>query len=154
MKTIISASRRTDIPTFYWDWFQTQLKQQFVYVPNPLYPEKVSRVDLTPDDIHSIVLWSKNMSNVLKNPGKINDYNLYFQYTVTGYSKTLEPYVPSYTETMGIIEELLKHYNPKQFNIRFDPIILCPKAEEISYPGKDKWYGRLMAWELYIPRKG
>ena len=33
---IISASRRTDIPAFYWEWFQKRLQEQYVLVRNPL----------------------------------------------------------------------------------------------------------------------
>ena len=29
---IISASRRTDIPAFYWEWFQKRLQEQYVPV--------------------------------------------------------------------------------------------------------------------------
>lgn len=129
MKTIISASRRTDIPAFYWDWMQEQLKNGYVDVPNPLYPEKVSHVSLVPEDIHSIVLWSKDMSNVLRKPGLIDNYNLYFQYTITGYSKLLEPHSPSYEQSIETLAEMMKKYKAEQFNIRFDPIIISVTGE-------------------------
>lgn len=146
MKTIISASRRTDIPAFYWTWFQEQLKNGYVEVPNPLYPEKVSKVDLNPENVHSIVLWSKNMENVLLNPGLEDNYNLYFQYTITGYSKILEPTVPSYDTSIGILERLLTKYSPEQFNIRFDPIIISVNGEEIPNK-KDPVQARIDAFE-------
>lgn len=128
-KTIISASRRTDIPAFYYEWLQDCLKNKEVTVVNPMFEINTSVVDLTPENIHSIVLWSKDMSNVLRNPGYLQDYNLYFQYTITNYSKFLEPNVPEYKDTLKILEGLLKIYHPKQFNIRFDPIIISTKGE-------------------------
>ena len=33
---IISASRRTDIPAFYSDWFYERIKEKYVLVRNPL----------------------------------------------------------------------------------------------------------------------
>lgn len=141
MKNVISASRRTDIPAFYWDWFLAQLKQGYVDVPNPMYPEKVYRVDLNPENIHSIVLWSKNMENVLKNPGNLDSYNLYFQYTITGYNKLLEPNVPCYERSMETLSQMVKKYKPEQFNIRFDPIVISANGEQ--YPMSDPKEARL-----------
>ncbi len=43
---IISASRRTDIPAFYWEWFQKRLQEQYVLVRNPLNLHQVSRISL------------------------------------------------------------------------------------------------------------
>ena len=45
MKTIISASRRTDIPAFYYDWLQECLKNKEVELSNPMYPEKKYKVN-------------------------------------------------------------------------------------------------------------
>lgn len=33
---IISASRRTDIPNYYSDWFYNRIKEEFLYVRNPM----------------------------------------------------------------------------------------------------------------------
>ena len=40
---IISASRRTDIPALYPEWFVNRLKAGEVLVPNPYNRKKVSR---------------------------------------------------------------------------------------------------------------
>jgi len=37
MKTVISASRRTDIPAFYLNWFVDAIKQKSIQIQNPLY---------------------------------------------------------------------------------------------------------------------
>ena len=135
MKNIISASRRTDIPAFYYDWLQEALMKKYVTIPNPMY-NSLNLVDLSPDKIHSIVLWSKNFENVLNNPGYLENYNLYFQYTITNYSKFLEPNVPEYNKTLKTLDGLLKKYKPEQFNIRFDPIIISNKGEINPTPHK------------------
>lgn len=147
VKTIISASRRTDIPAFYYDWLQESLKKGSAEVPNPMFPSQVYSVDLRPENVHSIVLWSKNFSKVAKNPGYLESYNLYFQYTINNYSKFLEPNVPEYRDTMRTLELLLKRYSPKCFNIRFDPIIISTKGEiEPDYDFPEK--ARLKAFEV------
>ncbi|HQB83979.1 MAG TPA: DUF1848 family protein, partial [Candidatus Rifleibacterium sp.] len=38
---IISASRRTDIPAYYSDWFFNRLAAGFVKVANPFNPRQV-----------------------------------------------------------------------------------------------------------------
>lgn len=128
-KTIISASRRTDMPSFFYDWLQEALAKGFVEIPNPMFPNKIYNVDLKPENVHSIVLWSKNFRNVLENPRHLEDYNIYFQYTINNYSKFLEPNAPEYKETVSILEGLLEKFKPEQFNIRFDPVVISTKGE-------------------------
>lgn len=145
-KNIISVSRRGDIPTFQYDWLQDCLKAKKLELSNPMFPEKKTIVDLSPENVHAIVLWSKNFKNVLDRPELLDNYNLYFQYTITNYSKFLEPNVPEYKESIKILEGLLKRYRPEQFNIRFDPIIISTKGE-INPTPKKPGFARLIAFE-------
>ena len=133
-KTVISASRRTDIPAFFYEWLQESLAKGSVEVPNPMFPNKKYSIDLRTISVHSIVLWSKDFKNVLRNPMNLNEYNLYFQYTINNYSKFLEPNVPGYKETLNTLEGLLEKYSPEQFNIRFDPVIISTKGEINATP--------------------
>ena len=57
---IISASRRTDIPSFYSTWFFNRVREKHVLVQNPFNPKQISRVKLTPDVVDCIVFWTKN----------------------------------------------------------------------------------------------
>nr|WP_207725162.1 DUF1848 family protein [Anaerocolumna cellulosilytica] len=128
--TVISASRRTDIPAFYYTWLLETLEKGSITLPNPRFENKYYEVELQPDKVHSIVLWSKNFKNLQKEPGYLKNYNLYFQYTINQYSNVLEPYVPDYGETLQILDELLKCYKPEQFTIRFDPVIISLHGEK------------------------
>ena len=56
---VISASRRTDIPAFYMDWFMEQIKKEVFEITNP-YKRRKSTIPATPDKVHTIVFWSKN----------------------------------------------------------------------------------------------
>lgn len=145
MKTIISASRRTDIPAFYYDTLQSALANKTIKLQNPMFPEKFYDVDLSPENTHSIVLWSKDMSNVANNPGYLQDYNLYFQYTITGYNKRVEPLVPDYDESIKTLEKLLHRYPSKAFNIRFDPVFLANDTER--FEASSPLSGRVKAFE-------
>ncbi len=51
----ISASRRTDIPSHYSEWFMNRIRAGFVLVRNPVNPRQVSRVSLSPDVVDGIV---------------------------------------------------------------------------------------------------
>jgi hypothetical protein len=57
---IISASRRTDIPAFYGDWFINRIKEGFAMYKNPMRSTQVFAVSLFPEDIDAIVFWTKN----------------------------------------------------------------------------------------------
>ena len=43
---ILSASRRTDIPALYADWFCNRLHAGYVYVRNPHAPHQISHICL------------------------------------------------------------------------------------------------------------
>ena len=43
---IVSVSRRTDIPAFYFDWFCNRLQNGYVDVVNPFNRKQVSRVSI------------------------------------------------------------------------------------------------------------
>jgi len=62
---ILSASRRTDIPAFYMDWFMEHINLGFFMVKNP-YNKTVKKIEVSKELIHSIVFWSKNYDAFLK----------------------------------------------------------------------------------------
>ena len=86
---IISASRRTDIPSYYSDWFFCRMEAGFVYTRNPLNPKQVSRISLAPDVVEGIVFWTKNPTPMLDKLHLLNDYPFYFQFTLNAYGKDL-----------------------------------------------------------------
>lgn len=52
---IISVSRRTDIPSYYSEWFFNRLNAGYAYVRNPMNPHRISEVSLSPDVVDGIV---------------------------------------------------------------------------------------------------
>ena len=88
---IISASRRTDIPTYYSDWLFNRLKEEYVLVRNPMNIHQIGRINLSPDVVDGIVFWTKNPVPMLNRLSELERYNYYFQFTLTAYDKDVEP---------------------------------------------------------------
>lgn len=122
MKKVISCSRRTDIPMHYYEWLQSALRSGSIELKN-YFSGKMYTVDLSPKAVHSIVLWSKDYSHLLEDPGELSKYNLYFQFTITGYNNVMEPGIRPLNETLEQLKALSEKYSPEQINWRFDPII-------------------------------
>ena len=57
---IISASRRTDIPCYYSDWFINRLREGYVLTRNPMNHTQISKITLSPDVVDCIVFWTKD----------------------------------------------------------------------------------------------
>lgn len=91
---IISASRRTDIPAFYWEWFQKRLQEQYVLVRNPLNLHQVSRISLRPEVVDGLVFWTKNPEPMLKQLSVLDAYAYYFQFTLNAYAADVEAALP------------------------------------------------------------
>ena len=78
---IVSVSRRTDVPAFYWDWFINRLDAGFALTRNPMNANQIKRVELTPDAVSGFVIWTKNPLPILARLAKLQDYAYYFQFT-------------------------------------------------------------------------
>ncbi|NVM00845.1 MAG: DUF1848 family protein [Candidatus Helarchaeota archaeon] len=129
MKFIISASRRTDIPAFYLDWFMEKIHQGYVMVKNPFYPTQKYKVSLKKSDVHSIVFWSKDFGKFLKISSEFDDYNLFFIFTIND-CKRWEPNVISLDKRLNQLGELVAEYGPEYIEYRFDPILFWRESGE------------------------
>ena len=59
---IINTGQRTDIPAFYSKWFMNRIKEGYVYVRNPYYPNLVTKFILDPKVVDIIGFCTKNPS--------------------------------------------------------------------------------------------
>lgn len=124
---IISASRRTDIPCFYSDWFLQRLKEQFVYVRNPFNYHQISCIDLSPAAVDCFVFWTKNPKPMLSKFSSISEYQYYVQFTLTGYGKDVEVNLPSKREVLiPTFIELSNLIGKERVIWRYDPILINP----------------------------
>lgn len=125
---IISASRRTDIPNYYFDWFTNRLKERFVLVRNPMNYNQVSKIDLSPELVDCIVFWTKNPLPVLDKLNRLKDYHYYFQFTLTSYGEDVECKVPSKSKNiMDTFKRLSDQIGPERVIWRYDPIFVNSK---------------------------
>ncbi|MBO5278018.1 MAG: DUF1848 domain-containing protein [Lachnospiraceae bacterium] len=121
---ILSASRRTDIPNYYSDWFFNRIREGFVYVRNPMNFHQVSKIGLSPELIDCIVFWTKNPQPMLARLGELSAYPYYFQFTLTGYGKDIEPGVPYKKDRMiAVFQELSEKLGNSRVIWRYDPIL-------------------------------
>jgi hypothetical protein len=121
---IISASRRTDIPAFYSDWFMERINKGFVLVRNPMNVHQVSRISLSPSVVDCIVFWTKNPSPLMDKLPALSKYNYYFQFTITPYTRKLEPNVSDKSSLVSIFQKLSRKVNKNRMIWRYDPVIL------------------------------
>ena len=141
---IISASRRTDIPAFYSEWFFNRIKEGFVLVRNPFNMSQVSRISLKKDVVDCFVFWTKNPEKMLPELDLIRDYPYCFQFTLNPYGSELERNVPDKTKVIDTFIRLSDKIGPKRVIWRYDPVIInktygVDKHEE----GFDKLAGKL-----------
>ncbi len=128
MNKVISASRRTDLVAFFPDWLAGAVREERAVFQGP--SGRVATVDLSPENVHTFVLWSKNFANLIANRHGLLDalrkYNqLYFHLTITGLGGSeIEPLVPAPASVLRQIEPLLEIAGrPERISLRFDPIV-------------------------------
>jgi hypothetical protein len=124
---IISASRRTDIPSYYSEWFFNRLKEKIVCVRNPFNMRQVSEINLDPEFVDCIVFWSKNPKPMLSMLQSLKDYRYYFQFTLNPYDSDIEAGLPPKTEIIETFKRLAGIIGPKKVIWRYDPILINGK---------------------------
>lgn len=125
---IINTGGRTDTVQYYSEWLLNRFSEGYVLSRNPLFPNKVTRYELTPDKVDCVVFCSKNYKPILSRLHEITDkFNTYFHYTITAYGKDIEPGVPSIDESMETLIELSKQVGKQRVAWRYDPVLLTEK---------------------------
>lgn len=130
---ILSASRRTDIPAFYSEWFINRLREGFVLVPNPYNAKQLHRVMLSPDIIDCIVFWTKDATPIIDKLSRIEELgykDYYFEFTITAYDESMERQLRPKKEVIDTFRTLSDRIGPRRVDWRFDPIILNNQITE------------------------
>lgn len=126
---IISASRRTDIPSFYARWFINRIREGYVIVRNPFNYKIQTRVSLLPQDVAAIVFWTRDAEPLIPFFPELNERNIPFAFlwTITGYSRSLEPNGVSLDHGIESFEKVAQIVGPNRIALRYDPIIITKK---------------------------
>lgn len=145
---IISASRRTDIPAFFSEWFFNRIKEGYVMVRNPMNYNQVSKIILNPEQIDCIIFWTKNPSQDFIEGLQFLDflgYNYYIQFTITPYDQTIEKKVPRKKDIIEKFKIISNHVGKEKIIWRYDPILL---NEKFDFEYHSKYY-EYLANSLY-----
>ncbi|HJJ99235.1 MAG TPA: DUF1848 domain-containing protein [Methanocorpusculum sp.] len=142
---IISASRRTDIPACFSEWFCNRVREGFCYVRSP-YSQKITRVSLAREDVDVILFWTKNAKPMMEKLSVIDASSIpyYFQYTVTPYGSDVEPglekhrCIETFLELSGVLgrDRVLWRYDPilitKKYTVEFHAAAFAQLCEIFS----------------------
>ncbi|MBQ5995485.1 MAG: DUF1848 domain-containing protein [Clostridia bacterium] len=124
---IINTGQRTDIPAFYAEWFANRLKEGFVCVRNPYYPNQVSRYRLDPSVVDIIGFCTKNPAPMFPYMELLKDYGQYWFVTITPYGKDIEPNVPDKHKLLENFKRLSDIVGVNSVGWRYDPIFITDK---------------------------
>ncbi len=127
MAIIVSASRRTDIPSFYAGWFFDRLREGSVDVENPYNPHQIRHVSLVPHDVACFVFWTRDARPMLGNLDALDPYAYYFHVTITGYGLPLEPSGPSVKDAVASLKALTARIGGHRVIWRYDPVLIVGK---------------------------
>ncbi len=124
---IINTGQRTDIPAFYSDWFANRLREGFVCVRNPYYPNQVSRYRLDPAVVDCIGFCTKNPEPMFRYMDLLKDYGQYWFVTITPYGRDIEPNVKDKHQLLDDFRRLSETVGVNAVGWRYDPIFLSEK---------------------------
>lgn len=126
---VISASRSTDIPAFYSDWFITRWEAGYIKWTNP-FNGKPLYVSFA--NTRVVVFWTKNPRPMFKYLDYL-DKNIpqyYFQYSLNDYdAEGYEAKVSSVESRIKTFKELSQRVGKKRVVWRFDPLILTKEID-------------------------
>lgn len=138
-QNIISASRRTDLPAFYSEWFMNRIREGSCEYRTPYQAPK--EVSLLPEDVTTIVFWTRNAFPLLKHLDELDErgYKYYFLYTLNDAPKELEPYAPKMKPAVETFQELSERIAPAPVFWRYDPMVISdlttPSYHEEKFEG-------------------
>ena len=120
---IVSASRSTDIPAFYADWFFHRLQKGYSAWINPFNGVKSY---VCYDETRFIVFWSKNPRPLLDYLHILEERNIkcYIQYTLNDYEQEKLERVPPLQYRIDTFKLLVERLGKGAVVWRFDPMIL------------------------------
>ena len=125
---IINTGGRTDTVQYFTPWLLKRFAEGYVYSRNPLFQNKVTRYELTPDKVDCVQFCSKNYEPILEHLQPIiNRFPTYFHYTITAYGKDVEPGVPTIGESMETLKKLSSIVGRQRLAWRYDPVLLTNK---------------------------
>lgn len=122
---VVSASRATDIPAFFADWFANRLQAGYCAWVNPFNAHQRMYVSFARTRV--FVFWSKNPKPLFRHLPLFDEKGLgyYFQFTLNDYdAEQLEPGVAPLDKRVETFWELSDRLGPERVIWRFDPLMV------------------------------
>ncbi len=136
MQKVISASRRTDLVASFPDWLSSVIRAGRAKVIGPR--GATYSVDLSPDKVHTVVLWSKDFLNLIDDRFGLRQSlkryaQLYAHFTITGLGGG--PWERGVAKPGAILKQLNDLIEvvggPERVTVRFDPIVFWQEQGRI-----------------------
>ncbi len=137
---IISASRRTDIPAFYSEWFFNRLEESYLYSQNPMNRKQISKISLSKELVDCFVFWTKNPEPMMDKLHLLDGYNYYFQFTLNSYNHKVEVDVPNKNQLVETFKKLSNNIGYDRVIWRYDPLF-C--THDFDYEYHRKYFEKL-----------
>ena len=122
--TILSASRATDVPAFYADWFWNRIRAGYFRWANPFNARQTQAIATS--RVRAVVFWSKNPGPLTGGLDELDRRGIhyYFQYTLNDYeAEGYEPGVPRLAERIETFRRLADRVGPERVVWRMDPLL-------------------------------
>lgn len=124
---ILNTGSRTDIPSFYSEWFYNRMKEGFVMARNPFYPNQVTRFRIDPDVVDVIAFCTKNPGPMIPRLGELSHFRQFWFVTITPYGKEIEPAVPDKREVCESFRQVSAIVGKRCIGWRYDPIFISER---------------------------
>lgn len=121
---ILNTGSRTDIPAYFSNWFYNRIQEKYVLVRNPYYPSQVTRYQLNPEVVDTLVFCTKNPEPMLARLRELQDFQSFWFVTITPYGKDIEPFVPDKEKVIESFQRLSEIIGRKHMSWRYDPIFI------------------------------
>ena len=126
MASIVSISRRTDIPAFYSEWFINRVQAGYCMYQPPMSRAKM--VSLALEDVLAFVFWSRNYVAMIDKGYlvqlKQTGYDFFMHFTIVSYPPLLDPHVISLERAVDQFRFLSETFGKNTLCWRFDPIVV------------------------------
>jgi hypothetical protein len=131
---IISASYKTDIPTFYGAWFMNRVRAGWCKIVNP-FNRTISTVRLDRSSVEGFVFWTKNVGPFMKSLEELRQLGFPFvvQHTINGYPRELETSVVDAQRSVEHLHQIAALYGARAAVWRYDPVLMTSLTPPIFH---------------------